>query len=92
MGEPRSPREPSRAEGDGPHLPGVHPATGEPDPRWDLDADGRPVFRSPRVGPSSTGVRVVVSIALLVLYPLFDVGAAIVDLRSSKAARPPVGL
>lgn len=33
-----------------------------------------------------------VSIALLVLYPLFDVGAAVVDLRSSKAARPTVGL
>ncbi|MFF2454471.1 hypothetical protein [Isoptericola sp. NPDC058082] len=33
-----------------------------------------------------------VSTALLVLYPLFDVAAAVVDLRASKAARPAVGL
>ncbi|MCP2263313.1 hypothetical protein ACFQHV_03350 [Promicromonospora thailandica] len=33
-----------------------------------------------------------VSIPLLVLYPLFDVAAAVVDFRSSKAARPTVGL
>ena len=33
-----------------------------------------------------------VAIALLVLYPLFDVAAAVVDLRSAKAARPTVGL
>ncbi|AWB93114.1 hypothetical protein [Aeromicrobium chenweiae] len=29
---------------------------------------------------------------LLVLYPLFDVGAAIVDLRASRATRPAAGL
>ncbi|MFE7407720.1 hypothetical protein [Isoptericola sp. NPDC057559] len=33
-----------------------------------------------------------VSATLLVLYPLFDVAAAVVDLRASKAARPAVGL
>ncbi|WP_369370518.1 hypothetical protein AB1046_17215 [Promicromonospora sp. Populi] len=33
-----------------------------------------------------------VTIGLLVLYPLFDVAAAIVDFRSSKTARPAVGL
>jgi len=33
-----------------------------------------------------------VTIALLVLYPLFDVAAAIVDFRSSKTSRPTVGL
>jgi uncharacterized membrane protein HdeD (DUF308 family) len=33
-----------------------------------------------------------VTAALLVLYPLFDVAAAIVDFRSSKTARPTVGL
>lgn len=33
-----------------------------------------------------------VSIALLVLYPLFDVAAAVVDFRSSKGSRPTVGL
>jgi len=33
-----------------------------------------------------------VSAALLVLYPLFDVAAAIVDLRASRSARPAVGL
>ena len=33
-----------------------------------------------------------VTIALLVLYPLFDVAAAVVDFRSSKTARPTVGL
>lgn len=32
------------------------------------------------------------TIALLVLYPLFDVAAAVVDFRSSKTARPTVGL
>ncbi|GAB4085195.1 membrane protein [Myceligenerans cantabricum] len=32
------------------------------------------------------------TVTLLVLYPLFDVAAAVVDLRSSKAARPAVGL
>ncbi|WP_036958903.1 hypothetical protein [Promicromonospora kroppenstedtii] len=32
------------------------------------------------------------TIGLLVLYPLFDVAAAVVDFRSSKAARPTVGL
>ncbi|MGP3937223.1 hypothetical protein [Nonomuraea sp. KM88] len=32
------------------------------------------------------------SIALIVLYPLFDVAAAIVDARSSRAAGPPYGL
>ncbi|MET8864459.1 hypothetical protein ABZW11_16080 [Nonomuraea sp. NPDC004580] len=31
-------------------------------------------------------------IALVVIYPLFDVGAAIVDARSSKAAGTPYGL
>lgn len=33
-----------------------------------------------------------VTIALLVLYPLFDVAAAVVDFRSAKTARPTVGL
>jgi hypothetical protein len=33
-----------------------------------------------------------VTIALLVLYPLFDVAAAVVDFRSSKTARPTEGL
>ncbi|GAB3745512.1 membrane protein [Amycolatopsis oliviviridis] len=33
-----------------------------------------------------------VSVALLVLYPLFDVAAALVDLRSSQGAKPPLGL
>ncbi|MEU4385892.1 hypothetical protein [Promicromonospora sp. NPDC023805] len=33
-----------------------------------------------------------VAIGLLVLYPLFDVAAAVVDFRSSKTARPTVGL
>jgi uncharacterized membrane protein HdeD (DUF308 family) len=33
-----------------------------------------------------------VSIALLVLYPVFDVAAALVDARSSKAAKPVAGL
>lgn len=33
-----------------------------------------------------------VTIGLLVLYPLFDVAAAVVDFRSSKSARPTVGL
>jgi hypothetical protein len=33
-----------------------------------------------------------VSGTLLVLYPLFDVGAAIVDLRASRATRPATGL
>jgi uncharacterized membrane protein HdeD (DUF308 family) len=33
-----------------------------------------------------------VTIGLLVLYPLFDVAAAVVDFRSSKTARPTVGL
>ena len=33
-----------------------------------------------------------VTIGLLVLYPLFDVAAAVVDFRSSKGARPTVGL
>jgi uncharacterized membrane protein HdeD (DUF308 family) len=33
-----------------------------------------------------------VSAALLVIYPLFDVGAAIVDARSSRASRPATGL
>ena len=32
------------------------------------------------------------TIGLLVLYPLFDVAAAVVDFRSSTAARPTVGL
>ncbi|PDP85408.1 hypothetical protein CQJ94_21730 [Glycomyces fuscus] len=32
------------------------------------------------------------SIALLVLYPLFDVAAAVVDLRTSATARPTAGL
>ncbi|MFC4118982.1 hypothetical protein [Nonomuraea zeae] len=33
-----------------------------------------------------------VSVALLVIYPLFDVAAAIVDLRTSKTARPTTAL
>jgi uncharacterized membrane protein HdeD (DUF308 family) len=33
-----------------------------------------------------------VSVALLVLYPLFDVAAAIVDARSAKETRPVLGL
>ena len=33
-----------------------------------------------------------VSATLLVLYPLFDVAAAVIDFRSSKSARPTVGL
>ncbi|WP_410667721.1 hypothetical protein [Amycolatopsis sp. cmx-4-68] len=33
-----------------------------------------------------------VSVALLVLYPLFDVVAAVVDARSAKAAKPVVAL
>ncbi|RSM74592.1 hypothetical protein DMH04_39745 [Kibdelosporangium aridum] len=33
-----------------------------------------------------------VSITLLVLYPLFDVAAALVDIRSSRAAKPSPGL
>jgi len=33
-----------------------------------------------------------VAIGLLVLYPLFDVASAVVDFRSSKTARPTVGL
>lgn len=33
-----------------------------------------------------------VSATLLVLYPLFDVAAAVVDLRSTKTSRPTVGL
>ncbi|GAB3893703.1 hypothetical protein [Microbispora bryophytorum] len=33
-----------------------------------------------------------VSVALLVIYPLFDVAAAVVDLRSSEAARPTAAL
>lgn len=33
-----------------------------------------------------------VSIALLVLYPLFDLAAAVVDFRRSAAARPTAGL
>jgi uncharacterized membrane protein HdeD (DUF308 family) len=33
-----------------------------------------------------------VSVTLLVLYPLFDVAAAIVDARSSKATKPVLGL
>lgn len=33
-----------------------------------------------------------VTIGLLVLYPLFDVASAVVDFRSSKTARPTVGL
>ncbi|SDK45056.1 hypothetical protein [Nonomuraea jiangxiensis] len=33
-----------------------------------------------------------VSVALLVIYPLFDVAAAIIDLRSSKTARPTAAL
>lgn len=32
------------------------------------------------------------TVALLVLYPLFDVASAVVDLRSSEGARPAVGL
>ncbi len=44
-------------------------------------------------GLSATGSSLgPISIALLVLYPLFDVAAAIVDFRSSKTARPTVGL
>jgi uncharacterized membrane protein HdeD (DUF308 family) len=39
-------------------------------------------------GPASGPV----STALLVIYPLFDVAAAVVDLRSSKAARPAAAL
>ena len=33
-----------------------------------------------------------VTIGLLVLYPLFDVAAAVADFRSSRTARPTVGL
>ena len=33
-----------------------------------------------------------VSVALLVIYPLFDVGAAVIDVRSSGATRPRVPL
>lgn len=33
-----------------------------------------------------------ITIGLLVLYPLFDVAAAVVDFRSSRTARPTVGL
>ena len=33
-----------------------------------------------------------VTVALLVLYPLVDVAAAVVDLRSSRTARPSTGL
>ncbi|MCD9198223.1 hypothetical protein [Aeromicrobium wangtongii] len=33
-----------------------------------------------------------VSGTLLILYPLFDVAAAIVDLRASRTTRPPLGL
>lgn len=33
-----------------------------------------------------------VSVALLVLYPLFDVGAAAIDLRSAQDAKPAPGL
>lgn len=33
-----------------------------------------------------------ISVALLVIYPLFDVGAAVVDFRSSGATRPRVSL
>ncbi|MBE1874128.1 hypothetical protein [Myceligenerans pegani] len=33
-----------------------------------------------------------VTVALLVLYPLFDVAAAVIDVRSSKVSRPAVGL
>jgi uncharacterized membrane protein HdeD (DUF308 family) len=33
-----------------------------------------------------------VSATLLVIYPLFDAGAAIVDARSSRASRPALGL
>ncbi|SEF38188.1 hypothetical protein SAMN05421837_11922 [Amycolatopsis pretoriensis] len=33
-----------------------------------------------------------VSVTLLVLYPLFDVAAAVVDARSSKTGKPVVGL
>src|SRR5262245_63069732 len=36
------------------------------------------------IGPASA--------ALLVLYPLFDVAAAVVDARSSRARQSPVGL
>ncbi|MBL0885235.1 hypothetical protein [Myceligenerans indicum] len=32
------------------------------------------------------------TVTLLVLYPLFDVAAAVVDFRSSKSSRPTVGL
>ncbi len=39
-------------------------------------------------GPASGPV----SVALLVIYPLFDVAAAVVDLRSSKTARPAAAL
>ncbi|MEV0385777.1 hypothetical protein [Nonomuraea sp. NPDC050643] len=40
------------------------------------------------IGPASGPV----SVALLVIYPLFDVAAAIIDLRSSKTARPAAAL
>ncbi|MFC4535512.1 hypothetical protein [Sphaerisporangium dianthi] len=40
-------------------------------------------------GPAAPGP---VGVTLLVIYPLFDVAAAIVDLRSSKAARPAAAL
>ena len=40
------------------------------------------------VGTSITAL----SATLIVLYPLFDVAAAVVDFRSSKTARPTVGL
>lgn len=33
-----------------------------------------------------------ISIALLVLYPLFDVAAAVIDVRASKTTRPAAGL
>ncbi|SMD22545.1 hypothetical protein [Kibdelosporangium aridum] len=33
-----------------------------------------------------------VSVTLLVLYPLFDVVAAVIDVRSSQAAKPAMGL
>ena len=41
-------------------------------------------FTASSIGP--------VSATLLVIYPLFDVGAAIVDARSSRASRSAVGL
>jgi uncharacterized membrane protein HdeD (DUF308 family) len=33
-----------------------------------------------------------VSVTLLVVYPLFDVAAALIDVRSSRAAKPALGL